>query len=429
MPKKKSPMAWFRPGSYTVLLLFVFVFFLGKGSQFAIPIILGNVLKPDQYGAVELSMSVGLIIISVGSMGSSAFISRSIVKEERWINLDAVKLFLVGLSAVFIMSSLLMHYMNSSLVTKLALAFSSVLLLQGAMSAEFKSRAKRKSAIIIDITLWTTILIWAFLYIIWGRGEAYTSLLWLVFFHYLILLVLFGKSIASLKLTSPLRVGRYFSEGSRIVVMGFISVLVATSGRLVVGDNLGISAVGEYSSLYRLSILPIIAHQMIMLYFYRTSFSESREKFVYLGTIAFVIISIISLVTWLLAPFFAPYLGLLFESSLRSHPMAFSALMISVPFWSAISINELAYSQNVKSRIPLLCSFSYVLLAYLMTSYSMVVTNLDSVSASIALMIIGYYFVNSVSLAKVGVPVAKLPILCSICMVIIVLSYLLKTTV
>jgi len=427
VPKKKLPMAWFPPGSYKVLVLYVFVFFFGKGSQFAIPIILGNVLNPDQYGAVELSMSVGLIIISVGSMGSSAFISRSIIKEERWINLDAVKLFLVGLSAVFIVSSLLMHCMNSSVVTKLALAFSSVLLLQGAMSAEFKSRAKRKSAIIIDIALWTTILIWAFLYVIWGRGEAYTSLLWLVFFHYLILLILFCKSIESLKLPSLLSVGRFFSEGSRIVSMGFVSVLVATSGRLVVGDNLGLSATGEYASLYRLSIIPMIAHHLIMGYFYRMSFSESRENFVYLGTISFVIISILSLVTWLLAYFFAPHIGLLFESSLRAHPMAFCALMISVPFLSAISINEIAYYKNVKSLNPLLCSFSYVLLAYLMISYSMVVTNLDSIGVSIALMIIGYYLVNSLSLAKIGVTIAKLPILCSICMVIILLSYLLKT--
>lgn len=411
-----------------VFLLFIFVFVLGKGSQFFIPIILSNFLDPTQYGIVELSMSAGLIIVSIASMGSSTFISRSIIKKEGWINLDAVKFYLAGLSAVLLVLSIVMHVMNTSVVTELALAFSSILLLQGAISSELKSKAKRKSAIIVDVMLWATVLASAFIYIFDAVSELFNSLLWLASAHYAVLFIFYVKSIDFFKIRSSLSRVRYFKEGSKIVIMGFVSTLVATSGRLVVGDNLGVAAVGEYSALYRISIIPIITHQIIMLYFYRMSFSKSRKQFIYLGNFTFVIISFISLIAWLSASFFAPYLGLAFENSLRSNPIVFTTLMISVPFWSAISVNELAYSQNVQSRIPLLVSLSYVSLAYLMTSYSMVDANLDSVSVSISLMIVGYYFINSLSLAKVGVTVPKLPMLFSALLLILLSSYLLKTT-
>lgn len=419
---------WLSLRAFKVFLLFIFVFALGKGSQFFIPIILSNLLDPVQYGSVELAMSVGLVIVSVASLGSSAFISRSVIKKETWINLNAVKFYLAGMSVVLIVSSLFMHNMNSSSYVKISLAFSSILLLQGAISAELKSKSKRNSAIIVDVMLWASIITWAFLYIFQAVSDPSNSLLWLVFAHQLVLLIFFFRSIDLSKIRLPLSPFRYFNEGSKIVVMGFISTMVATSGRLVVGDNLGLAAVGEYSSLYRISVVPIIAHQIIMLFFYRTSFSKSRKQFIYLGTTTFVIISFISLAAWFLASFFAPYLGSAFEASLQSNPVAFSALMISVPFWSAISVNELAYSQNVKSRVPLFYSLGYALLAYLSISYLVVLPDLESVSVSVSLIIIGYYFVSSLSLDKVGVTIARLPIFLSVFVLIGLFSYLLNST-
>ena len=425
--KKKSTGAVLITGHVKVVMLFVLIFALGKGSQFFIPIILGNVLEPELYGAIELSISFGLIIISISSMCSSSFISRCIIKEEGWINLDAVKFYLAGLSTVLLIVSIVMHVMNNSVVIELALAFSSILLLQGGISSELKSKAKRKSAIIVDGMLWATILVWAFIYISEVVSGFFSSLLWFAFTHYAVLFIIFVKSIDFSKIRLSLSVIRYFKEGSKIVIMGFVSTLVATSGRLVIGDNLGVGAVGEYSSLYRISIIPIVGHQIIMLYFYRMSFSKSKKQFIYLGNFSFVMISCISLIAWLSASFFAPYLGLAFEKSLQSNPIVFTTLMISVPFWSAISVNELAYSQNVQSRIPLLVSLSYVSLAYLLTSYSMLDANLDRASEYISLMTVGYYFINSLSLAKVGVTVPKLPMLSSAVILTLLLSYLLTT--
>lgn len=410
-----------------VFILFVFVFILGKGTQFFIPIILSNILNPSQYGIVEISMSVALIIVSVASMGSSAFISRSIVKEEGWISLDAVKLYLVGLSVVLMLSSILIQVIDSSVVTELVLTFSSVLLLQGAISSELKSKAKRKSAIIVDLMLWGTILFSGFIYIFKPVSELGDNLLWLASTYYAVLFVIFFKSIDFVKIQSSVIDRRYFKEGYKIVIMGFVSTLVATSGRLVVGDNIGPAAVGEYSALYRVSIIPIIVHQIIMLYFYRTSFSKSRKQFIYLGNFSFITISCISLAVWFFAPFYATYLGEAFENSLRSNPVVFSALMISVPFWSAISINELAYSQNVQSRVPLLISLSYVLLTYFMVSYLIVAPNLASVSVIISLMIIGYYCVNSLALNNVGVTIAKVPMFFSMLALIGLFLYLLPS--
>ena len=87
--------------------------------------------------------------------------------------------------------------------------------------------------------------------------------------------------------------------------------------------------------------------------------------------------------------------------------------MISVPFWSAISINELAYSQNVKSRMPLFYSLVYVLMAYLCINYLVMPSNLDAASITVSIIIIGYYLISSLSLNNVGVTIARLPMLLS----------------
>ena len=299
---------WLSIRALKVFLLFIFVFALGKGSQFFIPIILSNILDPFQYGSLELAMSVGLVVVSIASLGSSAFISRKIVKKEMWINLDLVKFYLALVSVLLMALSIFMHFMNNSSFIKISLSFSSILLLQGAISAELKSNSKRKSAIIIDVMLWATILAWAFLYIYDAVSNINESLIYILLVHEIILLIFFTNSINFSKIKPMQSPFRYFNEGLNIVVMGFISTIVATSGRLVVGNNLGLVAVGEYSSLYRISVVPIIAHQIIMLFFYRTSFSKSRKSFIYLGTSTFILISFISLLTWFLAFYFSPYL-------------------------------------------------------------------------------------------------------------------------
>lgn len=410
-----------------VFLFFVFVFILGKGSQFFIPIFLSNLLDPINYGAIEFAMSVGLIVVSIISLGSSAFISRSIVKKESWIDLNIVKLYLGVMSFLLITISIFLHFINGFPLIKISLAFSSIILLQGAISAELKSNSRRNSAIIVDVTLWITIFVWAFLYTSYKETifNSNDSLFQIIFIHNVILLALFIRSIDFIGISTPRNPFRYFNEGSKIVIMMFISSIVATSGRLIVGNNFGLEAVGQYSSLYRISIVPIIAHQMIMLFFYRTSFSKKKKHFVYLGNSVFVIISVISLLVWLIASHFSIHLGQAFDGNLRSNPIVFSALMAIVPFWSAISVNELAYSQNVKSSMPLFYSLFYVVLAFFVIVFVVPPSDLDTASVSIAIIIIGYCFLNSISLDKAGVSISKLPIY--LCLpVIIGLLYLLN---
>ena len=387
------------------------VFFIGKGCQFIIPIILGNFLKPEEYGLIEFSMSIGLLTVSVVSMGSNAFISRAIVKKERWIKLNDVKLYLLLISSVLTLFFLFLHLINSLEILKYSLAFSAVLLLQGGLSVELKSRAKRESAMILDIILWLAILLGVLLYYFKLVSGLFNALLLIILSYYTILAISFLRSIQFKDFSFNLVSSLYFLEGPKIVIISLIGTLVATAGQLIIGNSFGISAVGEYSSLYRIAIFPIIIHQIIMIYFYRTSFSPSREQFLLLANTVFLIVLLVSLISWTIADFLTPFLGSAFAMSYKTYPVAFTAMMISIPFWSATSVNEIAYSQKVSSIYPVLSSIIYLIAIYVVTTFFVDFDSLENAAIFISLVIIGYYLINSLCLISAGVKIAKIPII------------------
>jgi O-antigen/teichoic acid export membrane protein len=411
--------------SVTVMILFLTAFALTKGGQFFIPIALANILPREVYGAVELAMSMALVLLSIVSFGTTAFISRRIIENEAWINLSLIRLYLVIISVLLFSCSVLFYFLDNAINSSMVFLFCAVLLLQGTISTELKSKQKRKTSLFVDVLLWVLILLWAFVNYSQKLVEPSYSL-WLITLYFFVLLIKISTAINLYDLKGFQRWKKYIKEGLNIVLMGFIGVLVATSGRLVVGFGIGEEAAGNYSSLYRIAIFPIIIHQVIMLYFYKKSFEKDSKQFKLIGSSVFWIITSISITFFIISHYVHPFFGDAFNTNFINYPIAFLALTLSVPFWSASSINELAYYKDANSIFPLIISISYISICIFITIFIVSLKSLEVAAIYSSILVIGYFLVNSLSLIKIGLPVAKSPLAAG-SMVIIFLLFMISS--
>ena len=389
---------------------FLVTFLITKGSQFFIPVVLANILPREVYGSLEVAMSSALIILSVVSLGSTAFISRRLIQNESWISLSVIKFYLILVTIVLVGLSFLCEFLSVFPTLKLALIFCAVLLLQGTVSTELKSIRRRNASLIIDVLLWLALLVWAFLTYSIDLFHTSSYSFWFIALYFIALFIKVGSAIKP-PIIPNWRTGvRYIKEGLNIVVMGFSGAVVASGGRLIVGFGIGDEAAGNFSALYRIAIFPIVFHQLIMLYFYKDSFKRDHERFKLLGASVFWIITIISVLFFFALHYSYSFFGEAFSSNFIDYPVAFLALMLTIPFWSATSINELAYYKEADSSFPNLVSATYILAVFLVTIYLISFDDLSFAASLVAIFVIGYFVINSLSLIRVGLPVAKSPI-------------------
>ena len=254
------------------VLQFSIAFFFGKGMQFIAPLILANILTLQQYGKIEFAMSVSLSIVSIASFGAFTFIPRSIVQKEKWISKNLIYAYLLVISFIFILLSLILNNSEPSKLFKIIFIFSGILLLQGGLSATLKSQQRRSLAMVLDSMLWIAILI-SSLGIAAQIFSINGSSLYMVCMTYFTILVIFiWKNIDQAHIFKGNLNIRYFKVGARIIIIGFSSVAIAVSGRFLAGLVFDLEQVGHYSALYRVSIIPIICHQFIILYLYRYAY-------------------------------------------------------------------------------------------------------------------------------------------------------------
>jgi len=408
--KRQNNLSYLKKIGVTSLGFFLITFLITKGSQFFIPVVLANILPREVYGSLEVAMSSALIILSVVSLGSTAFISRRMIQNESWISLSVIKCYLIFVTIVLVGLSLLCEFLNVFPTLKLALIFCAVLLLQGTVSTELKSIRRRNASMFIDVVLWLALLVWAFLTYSIDLFQTSSYSFWVIALYFIALIIKVVSSIKSPIIPNWETGARYLKEGLNIVVMGFSAAVIASSGRLIVGFGLGDEAAGDFSALYRIAIFPIVFHQVIMLYFYKDSFKRDSERFKLFGASIFWVVTIISILFYFSAHYLYSLLGEAFSRNFIDYPIAFLALMLMVPFWSATSVNELAYYKEADSSFPNLVSAAYILAVFLVTFYLISFDDLSFAASLVAIFVVGYFVINSLSLIRVGLPVAKSPI-------------------
>ena len=400
---------------------FAVAFLCGKGIQFIAPLLLANILSVEQYGLIEFSMSIALAMVSLLSMGAFTFIPRKILQKDVWISRNAVYRYLVLVSLILIILSFFFSSESPPSATQLSFSFCGILLLQGGLSATLKSFQKRSMAMILDAMLWIVILLSAWSIFARTNSSIDSSLLISCAVYFCLLTCLIFRSKDRSEEDNKKLNLRYVSAGIKITVVGFCSVAIAVSGRFLVGLIFSVEEVGFYSSLYRVAILPIIAHQFIILYLYKYAYKAQDRKFSNFGSLVFLCTSICALMLWVVMPYSGFIFGLAFENSLSSNADLFLLLIVNGPIWSAIAVNELAYGKFANSNKVIFPAIVFVVLFGCMSVYFMQFATLYDFAIWHTLGFSLYYLQNSLFCYASAIPVSRFVVVSVSCVALVCL--------
>ena len=330
-------------------LRFVASFGAARTLLFSAPIAMANLLPLESYGKFELAQSWASIGALVFGFGLSATIPLIRLRDEiegRWDSLLLLVIVLAGgclLSAFVMMTSSDTHSATSMLVPLLV----SVLMLQGFWATFLKSEGRSTSAVFLEAGFWVISVIAAGLIILSGNKlpESTISAALLIYAAMLLIVSMVQFNCSRIGKIAMSDVRRNLELGLPLMFASALTVIISSSGRLVLGQTSGVEAVGLYAVLYRCTTLPLVGHQILVIGLFRQIFTWSDELLRARASLIILGVTSVVLAFWLLEPFFGFFLGQRFTQIFGVYRAEGLILLAQTILWSAIALNDLINSR------------------------------------------------------------------------------------
>ena len=327
-------------------LRYLFAFGIARGSLFAAPVLLGNLVSISDYGHVETAQSLGSILSALAAFGLSGTIPLILIQKDSGARWDTLLLLLAAGSSIFIATGAIggLIARDAGSLWLLVPFTTAALMLQGLWSTVLKSRGNGTAAVFVEASFWLAALAGGLLYA--GFGPSMAWLAGLILCQCVILLAItirawlavrapFGLDDlkANLRLAAPL------------LFTAILSICVSTAGRAILGTVSPGEAVGLYAVLYRATALPLVAHQILIIAQFRQAFSWDEAKAGQLLALIVVAVAASALALWLMLPLLGWLLGQRFFETFGQHGAATGIILAQTVLWSAIAMNDLLSSR------------------------------------------------------------------------------------
>lgn len=320
-----------------------------RAMLFFAPIVLANLLPLDIYGQFELAQSyaaIGAILLGFGLPGTVPLIRLREEIKGRWDTLLLLILALAGLclmAAGVAAAGLRTLYAGPVLV----LVGVAVLMMQGLWATSLKSDGRSTSAVFVEAGFWIVAVAGAGL-IVASAGRLTESVITLA-------LLFYAAGLMTVTVTQYIRarigtfaisdLSRNLSLGLPLMFSTFLTVIIASSGRLILGQTSGVEAVGLYAVLFRSTTLPLVGHQILIIGFFRQLFSWSDEVLRARASVIVLGVTTAVLSFWILEPLFGRLLGQRFDETFSTYRNEGLILLVQTILWSAIALNDLINSR------------------------------------------------------------------------------------
>lgn len=356
-------------------ILNVLQFLAGFGAARALlffsPILLANLLPLERYGQFELAHSyaaIGAVIFGLGLVSTVPLIRLRHEIEGRWDSLLLLCALLGGscLGMALLMALWFGAFSLAPVIIGLAMG---ALMLQGLWATSLKSDGRSTTAVFVEAGFWSMAVLGAGLIALSGGRlpQATISLVLLTYGLGLLALTVnqfrrYRVEEASGAITlSDLR--RNVALGLPLMLTNVMTVVITSSGRLVLGQTSGVELVALYAVLYRSTVLPLVAHQVLMIGFFRHIFTWSDEMLRARASVIILGVGATVVAFWLLEPRLGWLLGPRFEETFTTHRAEGLMLLVQTILWSAIALNDL-----INSRLQIAGRVIWVTAPYLVIS-------------------------------------------------------------
>lgn len=256
------------------IAFYLFSFGFARGVLFLSPILLANLLPSAVYGTLEWSYAAASVVATLLAVGTSASVPLVELKKVTTGSFSGVLvhqlLVAVGL-AVLLVCGVLLQLSDAFVMTTL---FTAAIALQVLWSSYLKTHGRGEASLFVDAGTFglITVVVVAVDYV--RSPNVVDWLIWGVACYVFIL-----SSVSIRGLVGRLRDGEVVAYqevlrlGFPLMVSSVVTVAATTSGRLMVGYLGGVVLAADYSVLARISALPIIAHQIVMVAKFRNLFT------------------------------------------------------------------------------------------------------------------------------------------------------------
>ena len=324
-------------------------FGVARALLFAAPIALANLLPLDRYGQFELAQSyavIGSLLLGFGLQSTVPLIRLRNDIEGRW---DTLLLLIATLAGgCLLLSGMVAAGMGTLYsVPVLVLLAIAVLMMQGLWATSLKSDGRSTGAVFLEAGFWVVAVVGAGLIVLTGSRlpESTITLALLVYAAGLLTVTLkqFNHTRTGSIAVSDMR--RNLALGLPLMFTSVLTVIISSSGRLILGQTPHLEAVGLYAVLYRSTTLPLVAHQILIIGFFRQIFSWSDELLRARAAVIVLGVSAMVIVFWFLEPWLGWMLGQRFAEVFGTYRTEGLMLLVQTILWSAIALNDLINSR------------------------------------------------------------------------------------
>ena len=334
-------------------LQFVAGFGVARVLLFVAPILLANLLPLDRYGQFELAQSyaaIGALLLGAGLPATVPLIRLRDEIEGRW---DTLLLLAAALGGGCLLGALALALGLGTLyaVPVLVLLGIGALMLQGIWATSLKSDGKGTHAVFVEAGFWAVAVLGAGLILLSGDRLPLNTIPLALLAYGAVLLVLtmvqfiFHRARHDLGRVTLQDLQRNITLGLPLMFTSVLTVIISSSGRLVLGQTSGVEIVGLYAVLYRSTSIPLVGHQILIIGFFRQIFSWSDDVLRARASVIVVGVSTTALAFWLLEPYFVRLLGKRFADTFASYRTEGLILLVQTILWSAVALNDLINSR------------------------------------------------------------------------------------
>ncbi len=329
------------------LLIFVIGFGVARGGLFAAPILLANILPLGTYGQIEAAQAVAGIAALLIGFGLPGTVPLILIRKETAARWDTL-LLLVGLvsAALFLLALSQMAGRGPALSLPVLVPLATaVLLLQGFWATALKSHSKSTMAVFLEAGFWLAVLLGGVALYQFGSGTGWIIGALVVYAMAMLGVTLWQYLGQRLPFTLVDLVNN-LKLGAPLMLTSLLTLLLISFGRVALGQAAGAEIVGVYAVIFRATALPLVAHQILIIGFFRQLFSwdladlQRRSPLIIWG------VGVSILAFWVLVQPLGWMLGQRFVGIFAQYEFEGKVILLQTVLWSAIALNDLLNSRG-----------------------------------------------------------------------------------
>lgn len=394
------------------LLQYFFFFGAARGGLFLAPIVLANLLSPHDYGTLELAQAIASVAATIASLGTAAAVPLVIVRRSGSVSWGSVLAHQMLMVLLLLTSGALLAVFGLPSLFWLVCVCTCAFMLQALWSVVLRSHGRGEASLLVDAMFWGVLAL--AVSVATGAGvETETRGGWLFGSLFIYLMALVGWTISRFFYTRPLisieMYVRTIKTSLPFMSTALLALLATTSGRIGVGLLSTPELMSDYAVLFRVTALPIVAHQLIIVARFRQIFELPVRDLELRLPIVVGLVTVCVVAFWLLSDIATWLLGAAFESAFGKNHSVGLLILTQCILWSAIALNDLVNTRAQTAGIVARASGVYFLVAlplawWLLSSQRVTLSLFVPVHSAV---MAGYFLTQTIVMWRCGVRLVR----------------------